>query len=78
MTHREPCGSLPIVSVSVSAHYCEHHQAWSASAMSYTQTSDEEMTMLWSDRAAFGPFDDWRTVEEWCVRRLEDITALPT
>ena len=78
MPSTEPCGSLPVVTVTSSAHFCEHHQAWSASTSTWRMVGEEDLQLLSSERASFGPFDSWEDVSAWLVARLVDPSGLPT
>jgi len=66
----EPCGSLPVSSITIGAHYCHHHLAWSATASTWCQSSDEDVEVLHTARMAFGPFDDEDEVRAWMLRAL--------
>ncbi len=80
----EPCGSLPRLHLNLSAHYCEHHQAWSTHFSVYRQTQEDDPERLEDDMerlagadATWGPFDTWTDVEDWLAARLNDPTLLP-
>jgi hypothetical protein len=70
MPQQEPCGSLPVSGINISAFYCHHHQAWSASVMSHHQTTEENVSLLESERMSFGPFDSEDEVRAWMLRAV--------
>jgi hypothetical protein len=72
----EPCGSLPVATIDVSATYCVVHQAWSAISMTTRQTADDDICVEASAKMSFGPFDDEDEVRAWMLRALlamEDV-----
>ncbi len=73
----EPCGSLPVTHLSVSAHWCEHHLAWSCNFHVARQTTDEDLEIRHMEHLAFGPFDSWDDVVDWIMSRLEDPSLPP-
>ena len=77
MGSKEPCGSLPVAGIVLSAYYCCHHQAWSAGARTFRQTSEEELELLHEASMSFGPFDEEYEVRAWMLRALlaiEDVS----
>jgi hypothetical protein len=66
----EPCGSLPVTTIHVSASYCEHHMAWSATTMTCRQAAEDDIRVVASATVRFGPFDNEADVRGWCVRAL--------
>ena len=63
MSH--PCGSLPVRGWNLSLWWCEHHQAYWATATSYRQHADDEPMDVEHRGAEFGPFDTPEDVERW-------------
>jgi hypothetical protein len=77
MLSSEPCGSLPVVTFSVSAHYCEHHMAWSCSWMAYREVDADRPERLGGATMRFGPFDREDEVRAWMLRAvlaMDDLT----
>ena len=77
MVWMEPCGSLPVSGINVSAHYCHHHQAWSTSVETWRQLDGERLELLHSAQMSFGPFDEEYEVRAWMLRALlalEDVS----
>ncbi len=68
----EPCGSLPVVHLNVSAHFCEHHMAYSANVGIHRQVDGEQFETILERHATFGPFDSWSDVAEWLIDHLRD------
>jgi hypothetical protein len=70
MAQIEPCGSLPVTGVNVSAHYCVHHQAWSTAVQTWRQHAGDEVEMTHSATMSFGPFDTEDEVRAWMLRSV--------
>jgi hypothetical protein len=62
--------------INVSAFYCHHHQAWSASTSSYRQDGDKAMTLVGQASMSFGPFDSEDEVRAWMLRAVLAIEDL--
>jgi hypothetical protein len=73
----EPCGSLPVTNWDVSVSYCHHHMAWHARCATWHQTSDEDLRVIHTEHATFGPFDSWDDVAAWVQERLYDPSVAP-
>ena len=71
MGHGEPCGSLPVTGIAVSAFYCHVHMAWHAIVSEHIQTAEDAMQSIRSEHMRFGPFDQAGEVKDWMVRALE-------
>jgi hypothetical protein len=74
----EPCGSLPVTHLTVSAHYCRHHQAWSVNASIHTDTGTDDLHVVLSEHRTFGPFDHEDEVLAWLHARVERAATLPS
>ncbi len=70
MSGLEPCGSLPVSGINVSAFYCHQHQAWSAATTSYRQDGSKAMTLIAQASISFGPFDSEDEVRAWMLRAV--------
>ncbi len=66
----EPCGSLPVSGINVSAFYCHHHMAWSACVQTYTQQREGHLEEHTSESMRFGPFDSEDEVRAWMLRAV--------
>jgi len=76
MSHGEPCGALPVVGVTVSAYYCESHQAWFGIGYRYREDGGGDPVMVSSRRVAFGPFDAIAEITRWCQDCFANLTEL--
>jgi hypothetical protein len=56
--------------INVSAFYCHHHMAWSASVISHHQTAAEDVKITHSQAMSFGPFDSEDEVRGWMLRAV--------
>ena len=77
MPTSEPCGSLPVTTIHVGAHYCHHHMAWTADWFAYRQDEGEDPERIDGGIMRFGPFDTEDEVRAWMLRALlamEDLT----
>ncbi len=70
MASSEPCGSLPVTGINLSAHYCVHHQAWSTSVQTWRQHDGGDVELTHSASTSFGPFDQEDEVRAWLLRAL--------
>jgi len=70
MRSSEPCGSLPVTGINVSAHYCVVHQAWSTSVQTWRELDGADLELLHSARMSFGPFDTEEDVRAWMLRAV--------
>jgi len=73
----EPCGSLPVSGITLSAHYCHHHMAWSAHVQTFRETTGGSPEVLHAESMRFGPFDEEYEVRAWMLRALlalEDVS----
>lgn len=64
--------------LSISVWYCQHHQAFWASAHTHSVDADGNMTGHTADSIEFGPFDSSTDVVEWLEYRARRVHALPT
>ena len=71
MGHGEPCGSLPVTGVAVSAFYCHVHMAWHAIVSEHIQTGEDDVQSIRSEHMRFGPFDQPAEVLAWMKRALD-------
>jgi hypothetical protein len=74
----EPCGGLPVTHVTVSAHYCHTHMAWTTNAGTHTDDAAGTLTEIHSEHRTWGPFDSAWDVLSWMTSRIEVVTNLPT
>ncbi len=74
---QHPCGALPVAGLSLSVWYCQHHQAWWASAMTYDQQTDGEPVVRHAHSYSWGPFDTAEDVQRWLAKRVEEVPTLP-
>jgi hypothetical protein len=70
MPSEEPCGSLPVSGIVVSAHYCHLHFAWCAYVTEHLETGEHDLEVLRQESIRFGPFDTREEVLAWMVRAL--------
>jgi hypothetical protein len=70
MPQLEPCGSLPVTGINVSAHYCVHHQAWSTNVQTWRQVDGRDVELTHSQSMSFGPFDTEDEVRAWMLRAV--------
>jgi len=74
----EPCGSLPVTTFNVSAHYCEHHMAWTANYSVSRQSDEDDLLVIHSEHRSWGPFDTPDDVHAWLAARVWRVLDLPT
>jgi hypothetical protein len=80
MSSTEPCGSLPVSGINVSAFYCHHHLAWSANVVTHHQGGGDDVQVLHQQSMQFGPFDSEDDVRAWMLRAvlgMDDLSAVP-
>ncbi len=73
----EPCGSLPVSGINVSAFYCHAHGAWSAHVITHYQAGGDDLEVLHQQSMRFGPFDSEDEVRAWMLRAvlaMDDLT----
>jgi hypothetical protein len=70
MPSTEPCGSLPVSGINVSAFYCYEHMAWSAHVIVHRHDGLEDITILHDQSMRFGPFDSEDEVRGWMLRAV--------
>jgi hypothetical protein len=78
MSSSEPCGSLPVSGINVSAFFCHHHMAWSANVITHYQAGAEDTEVLHQAFMRFGPFDHEDEVRAWMLRAvlaMDDLSA---
>jgi hypothetical protein len=51
--------------------------AWHARCATWHQTSDEDLRVIHTEHATFGPFDSWDDVAAWVQERLYDPSVAP-
>jgi hypothetical protein len=74
----EPCGSLPVTTVTVTAHYCEHHMAWTTNASIHRDTGVDDLQIVHSRHRTWGPFDYPSDVLNWMHLEAAVVLDLPT
>ena len=73
---RHPCGALPLSTLSISAHYCHHHQAWFVRLERWLQQG-EDVEVLGVTECDFGPFDRFDEVLGWLATNARAALELP-
>jgi hypothetical protein len=73
MPSEHPCGGLPVVGLTLSAWWCEHHQHFSAESYATLQ-DDAGCDFLGGPvrRLDLGPFDTSDVLEDWMRQRWVD------
>ncbi len=66
-----------MIHLNLSAHWCEHHMAFSANISTARQTSEDGIEVTHSRHRTFGPFDSWDDVCDFFMEHLADPSLPP-